>query len=157
MKGTSDALTVGIALALIMAFLGRWWSNMWLADIARRGLRIERSMAAAVTLPDAETRRRRGRVVLPVERRGRTEYPAAVAINWNEASPEERAEAVLAVLPTHRDDENGVTARSVAHRLNLPTTSGAAATLRTLAKDGKVQVRWDKVNRRRRIYWKSAA
>lgn len=78
---------------------------------------------------------------------------------WGEASPDERAAAVLAVLPTHYMDSNGITAMDVAHRLGIRDARPAgrvAPVLRRLMENGDVQVRWDKANRRRRTYTKSA-
>lgn len=155
-----DALLVGLALGVIYACTyvalaliatrdalaphgGRW-------EAMRR--RRDRALLEAVAYP--EEPEPAPEIVLPVERRTRPARMRDVGIEWEHASPEDRAAAVLEVLPLHADDDNGITAKSVAHRLGLEKPQQVVNALRQLREDGRATSHWQKQNNRR-VYWRS--
>lgn len=158
----ADALEVGLAIALIMAFTFFALSRILLDDAATRAERAAEDLRAAMWgyAPERVTTLPRSRIWTPGSRdRERAGTLPVMEKPWGEASSDERAAAILAVLPTHYEDSNGVTALDVAHRLGIrdPRPAGRVApVLRRLVENGDVQVRWDKANRRRRTYTKSA-
>lgn len=155
MKGLHDAVVVGLSLGLIYAFMFFTISRIFTRDAILRGedvverLEAERhaALARAFAEPSPE-------IVLPQERRARPARVQGVSIDWGAASPEERAQAALDVLPLHADDDNGMTARSVAHRLGLDKPQRVGQALNQLRKDGRATSRWQRKDGRR-VYWRA--
>jgi hypothetical protein len=150
-SAAGDAVTVGLSIGVILSFMAYAVSRITLTETAREGRRIQRSMEAAVAVTPPPSR-----VVLPQERRTREEYPSDMDFDWEAASPQERAEAVLNVLPTHYEDSNGITAKDVAHRLRVEEWRQVTGPLRALRNAGTARAQYDKANRRRRVYWRTA-
>lgn len=153
-----DALVVGLVLALIWAFTWFALALITTRDALapyggrREAMRLHRAAAleaAVASLPDSP-------IVLPQERRTRPARMPDVVIDWEHASPEERAEAVLETLPLHADDDNGLTAKSVAHRLGLDKPQQVTNALRSLRRDGRATSKWQRQNNRR-VYWRKSA
>lgn len=158
-----DALEVGLAIALIMTFTAWALSRILLNDAAARAERAAEDLRQAMWgyAPERVTTRPRSVIWTPPGSRTREREGTVPVMEkpWGEASSDEKAAAVLSVLPTHYEDSNGVTALDVAHRLGIRDARPAgrvAPVLRKLVESGDVQVRWDKANRRRRTYTKSA-
>lgn len=157
----ADALKVGLAIGVIMAFTARALARILLNDAAARANRAAENLRQAMYgyAPERVTARPRSSIILPpgVRTREREGTLPVMDTSWADATADERAAAVLAVLPTHYDDSNGVTARDVAHRLGLKRGAQVSPVLGRMRDAGTAQAGWDKANRRRRVYWRSAA
>jgi hypothetical protein len=158
-----DALKVGLAIGVIMAFTAWALARILLDDAATRAERAAEDLRAAMYgyAPERVTTRPRSRIWTPPGSQERESEGTVPVMEkpWADSSSDEKAAAVMSVLPTHYEDSNGVTAQDVAHRLGIRDVRPAgrvAPVLRKLVDRGDVQVRWDKANRRRRTYTKSA-
>jgi hypothetical protein len=160
-SAAGDAVTVGLAIGVIMAFTACALARIFLRDVGvkanRAAERLEQSMYGyepqPVPVPPVSP------VVLPPERRTRTPVDTlpGMDVSWDEASPEQRAEAVLAALPLHYEDANGVSAKDVAHRLGIRDRRAAtrvAPMLRALHAQGKVRTGQSAPGRRGKVYWR---
>lgn len=161
-----DAAQVGLAIGLIMAFTLFALSRIFTRDLVRQGARVadrlERAILAEAELAEIE------RVFpgvtrlppadpppIPARRRRRARIVRMTADEWKALTPEQRVEKCLASLPLHADDENGLTGKSVAHRLGLSSAQQVTSALTRLRKDGRATSRWDK-RYGNRVYWKAS-
>ena len=159
----TDALQVALAIGVIMAFFAWAITRIFWKDARDEALAAAEHLEYAMaTYPPPARGRDSPDILIPQERRTRPATLPEVAIDWDTATPEERAEAVLEVLPTHYEDSNGITSTDVAHRLGLkrngrPVAYLVAPTLRKLVLAGTARAHWDKSSRRRRVYWKTGS
>lgn len=160
-----DAAQVGLALAVIfacmLAFVARSFGPNRVTleeanDVADRLELATLRYPRVVIVPEATPDPPPPAIVLPPERHTRPAIVPDMDFDWSTASPEERAEAVLAVLPYHADDDNGITAKSVAHRLGLDKPQRVGNALTTLRMRGLATSRWQRKDGRR-VYWRATA
>lgn len=154
----ADALKVALALGLILSFTARALTRIFLGDAATRANRAAANLRAAMAgQPMARvTAKPESSIIIPPTVRQRTPESTIPVMDWSTATADERATAILAVLPTHYEDANGVTAKDIAHRLGMSRGSQVAPTLGHMRNAGTVQAGWDKSNRTRRVYHKTA-
>lgn len=133
-----DIAESSLAIGLIFAFL--FWG---LARVGAAEWRRPIRMTMEVRIPT------------PV---ASTQYDQGVTIDWTSATSQERAQAVLGVLPLHYEDSNGITATDVAHRLGIGKASRVIAALNTLMADGRARGHWEMHRgHKRRCYWRTGS
>lgn len=161
-----DAALVGLALLVVFACVARVAARLFLADAAANAnsaaARLEHAL---LTYPPSSAVPEPPEVVIPPRRRSRSADRAGsiepMEPPWDDATPEQRREAILAALPIRSEDSNGITAGDVARRLGItrgPSRTSVAGhvapTLRKLKLAGEVVSAWDEGPKRRRVYWR---